>query len=444
MEFRFSWRTAESGPPEFAHTMCDLALTIGGINLVRNEDLWSRTVRDSVLVSAYPLAFWLAASWWRLNREPLPARPPSVDWRMAHELGAANEGFVWPRIRFAPDGESMRVWASPSSAMDAGQSVLYLQGLESPVSIPMDRFRSRAESFIDAVLSRLAALDLPDSDLGGLWQMVREESGDAERAAYRNIEAEMGFDPGTCPESMVREALALAGRMGMAAFSEAAPVFGSDSPSSPVSAIEEISRLPGLEGAPSLVSSNPEVPSPLAPPWRRAVVAANRVRAEIGQNGDPVSTRRLCELLGIRFDELERWRSPVRRPAALGVREAAGRIRFVLRKNHPVAQRFELARFLADYVPREAEDAQWLVSTDLGTARQQYQRAFAAEFLCPIAALREFLRGDYSESAVEDAAEHFQVSQRTVESLLANNGLAVFPWIGNFSEVGMPCLFAFS
>lgn len=47
---------------------------------------------------------------------------------------------------------------------------------------------------------------------------------------------------------------------------------------------------------------------------------------------------------------------------------------------------------------------------------------FAAEFLCPIDTLVDVLKGDYSESAQEEAAEHFKVSEKTVGSLLANHG----------------------
>jgi hypothetical protein len=113
--------------------MSDLALHVGNVNLLKNEDIWSRTIQESVLVSSYPLAMWLASSWWRLNWEPLPARRrgdgPSVDWRMAHELGAANHGFVWPQIIFASDCEVMQVWAVPSGIND-NQSVRYLNELE--------------------------------------------------------------------------------------------------------------------------------------------------------------------------------------------------------------------------------------------------------------------------------------------------------------------------
>ena len=62
-------------------------LKVGDFSLTRNEDVWSQTIRDTVLVSAYPLAAWMVSSWWRLLYEPLPptGTRPSVSWRMAHD-----------------------------------------------------------------------------------------------------------------------------------------------------------------------------------------------------------------------------------------------------------------------------------------------------------------------------------------------------------------------
>jgi hypothetical protein len=48
------------------------------------------------------------------------------------------------------------------------------------------------------------------------------------------------------------------------------------------------------------------------------------------------------------------------------------------------------------------------VSADLATARQKFQRAFAAEFLCPINSLVEYLSEDFSDTALEDAALRFR------------------------------------
>jgi hypothetical protein len=110
----------------------------------------------------------------------------------------------------------------------------------------------------------------------------------------------------------------------------------------------------------------------------------------------------------------------------------------VLHAKHPIAKRFELARFIGDYILTGHTNGEWLTSTDLSTSRQKYQKAFAAEFLCPIAALREFLQEDYSESAIEDAVDHFQVSQMTVDSLLVNNRLIPSPSMLDYANARLP------
>ncbi len=63
----------------------------------------------------------------------------------------------------------------------------------------------------------------------------------------------------------------------------------------------------------------------------------------------------------------------------------------------------------------------WLLETDTHTARQQSQRAFAAEFLCPIASLQSVLQGDLSDARLDDAADYFQVSELIVRRQLVNN-----------------------
>ena len=139
-ELRIStkWMAAASGEPEVRATAALLEMYVDTISLTRNQDLWAETVRDNVFVSAYPLAMWFASSWWRLNHEPLPTQQPSHDWRMVHELGAANHGFVWPRVIFIPDGEAIHVWAGTSMTPD--QSVQYLQALEVPRMITLAGF----------------------------------------------------------------------------------------------------------------------------------------------------------------------------------------------------------------------------------------------------------------------------------------------------------------
>jgi hypothetical protein len=141
--------------PEVRATAALLDMYVDTISLTRNQDLWAETVRDNVFVSAYPLAMWFASSWWRLNHEPLPPQQPGHDWRMVHELGAANHGFVWPRVVFIPDGEAIHVWAGASMTPD--QSVQYLQTLDVPRTIALPGFQQSLERFIHSVLARLDA-----------------------------------------------------------------------------------------------------------------------------------------------------------------------------------------------------------------------------------------------------------------------------------------------
>ncbi|MDM8524393.1 hypothetical protein QUF80_13580 [Desulfococcaceae bacterium HSG8] len=435
-KFTYDWRAAGNDAPEFFHTMADLALHVGNVNLMKNEDIWSKTVRDSVLLSAYPLAMWLASSWWKLNWEPLPAHGvrPSADWRMAHELGAADHGFVWPHIIFASDCEFMQIWAVPLSD-DDNQSVRYLNGLESPAFITLADFQRVAEDFINTVLSRLNALSCQSTDLSNLWQLIKEDNEDQESARYRRLEAEMGYDPDECPEELMNNALALEKKMGVAALSELAPVYGKSAMQTSLTAIEEIADSPGMVGVPAAKPCGASAAQGM--PWQRAISAARSLRQTMSNPHGMINNAKICELMGIRASQFEQW-SPVRRSyVAIAVPESGNQFKLIPRKKHPDAKRFELARLLGDYLLTGHINEQWLASTDLSTSRQKYQRAFAAEFLCPTEALREFLQDDYSEDAIEDAAQHFQVSQATIVFLLVNNRL-----ISYYTDTRLPYHFS--
>jgi len=411
------WQTVEDPDPVLRESTGWLEIRVGGTALTRNEDVWSRTVRDSVLVSGWPLAMWLAHYWWRLNYEPLPYNNqlPAPDWRMAHELGAADHGYVWPRILFASDGEVVQVWAE--SLPMPGQSVQYLAGLDGPQSVPLTAFQSAIEGFVDSVLDRLAAVGQENSDLAGLWSKVARERADLETARRRQLEAQLGFDPGQCPGDLLAALLDLIATTGHAAMVELAPAYGPqrDMPTK----ITALRWAQGIEIAPQ-VEPFQAYDSPL--PWQQGVAAARNVRDRMGDRHGPVRDEVLDDLLGIaqrtRLDEV----TDRLRPVSVMRPDGKGRFIFLPRKRHPTSHRFELARILGDWVTVPQGGDEWRVSSDVVTARQKRQRAFAAEFLCPIDALVQFLDGDYSDDAIEAASQHFAVSEWTIRSLLANNG----------------------
>jgi hypothetical protein len=416
-------------------------LSAGDISLTRNEDTWSQTIRDTVLVSAYPLAAWIASSWWRLLYEPLPptGTRPSVGWRMAHELTAANQGFIWPRVVLASDTELIQIWSTTSNAVD-NQSVRYINHLDRPFSVNLFEFEQTAKTFVESVIYRLNATGIVDTPLASLWQEVQEELSETCSSQYRRCEAELGFDPDDCPETLVEDALSLANRIGRKTFSEVAPAYNKDvSEAKPLSAIiNELSEESGLEGKPE-VSINHSIAQEISKvPWQRANEVASYLRDVINIGENPVTDDKLYDLLGLQKSKYEAWNPPIRQQISIAVPIKETGFKFHPRKRHPIAKRFELARFIGDYLFYGNNGSSWLASTDLRTSRQKYQRAFAAEFLCPLSSLQAYLESDYSESAIEDAAEHFSVSSQTVESILENNGLISSPPSVSYLETSLP------
>lgn len=423
------WMATASGEPEVAATAALLDIYVNDTCLTRNQDIWAQTVRDNVFVSAYPLAMWFASSWWRLNHEPLPPQQPGHDWRMAHELGAANHGFVWPRVIFIPDGEAIHVWAGASITQN--QSVQYVQALEVPKPVSQTGFQQSIERFMHSVLARLNAKELAESNLAHLWAIVQEDLADPEAVRRRKLEAELGFDPEECPEQALNAALEWESQLGDAALSELAPAISASGASPDLAFIAQLASADGVVGTPE-ISCDSIVHLDQGMPWERATHDARALRQKIGNVSGPILNGGLYDLLGLSSEVVAHWSAPQgRSPAAVAIPMGDRQLKFIPRRHSLGGQRFELARFLAEYMRPSTREPRWLASTDLGTFRQKYQRAFAAEFLCPIDALTSFLGGDFSSYAMEEAAEKFIVSEQTVTSLLLNNGYIPHPWAGS-------------
>ena len=414
------WQQAQDPDLLTQETSAYMRVNVDGICLTRCEDVWSHTVREDTLVSAYPLALWLATSWWRLNHEPLPDSPGTV-WRQTHELAGAGNGYVWPSILFAPDGEYVNIWASPLQV--AGQSVSYLAWLNHPAIIPVSQFQNEAQKVIEEVLGRLSALGHAENDLKTVWNLVRSERRDSALSRRRILEARLGFDPEECPPAVLDQMFGLQIQTGEEALFELAPVLGHSPQKVPENlvALTEARGLRGQFKLPALGNAS-NVSAPSAIPWQRGNEAARLLREGLSNTAEPLSDKGLFELVGLTANAIEGF--GYKRNLTTIVRPSdGGSCDFVLRKPHPLARRFELARLIGDHIMarQPPSGSRWLVSADTATAIQKRQRAFAAEFLCPFDALKEYLDGDFSESTQEAAACHFQVSEKTVESILANH-----------------------
>ena len=425
LTLNFDWLPSVNNAPEIQQTMGMFGLQAGEVNLTENQDIWSQKICPTVLVSAYPLASWMASSWWRLLFEPLPARgKPSVDWRMAHELTASNQGFIWPRVIFASDTKSMQIWATSSDPANK-QSVRYINGLDRQVLENFFEFDQMAAAFIESVISRLNQTGVPGTSLAHLWEEVQAERSDPYSTMYRRREAELGFDPDECPEEIVEEALALAQQMGDETLSELAPTCGKESSETkPFITLKKLLESSGLKGKPVDLSDLLVNQEAMKAPWQQAKEGASFVRKKIDNEEKPLTNKILCDLLGLQESEYDAWQPPERQSISVAVpSEKNGFYYHPRTKRHPLAKRFEFARLIGDYLLYGKQGKSWLASTDIKTSRQKYQRAFAAEFLCPLDNLQDHLNNDYSESAIEGASEHFEVSEQTIENILINNRL---------------------
>jgi len=417
------WLPPFQGTPEIERTSATIQIHFGGENATRSIDVWSASVQDGVRVSAYPLAMWLASSWWRIRWEPLPSRlrlmadeAADINWRMSHDLPAAGYGFIWPQLRFASDGESIRVISRQSPAL-SDEPVRYLSDFD--ISVPARDFETAIDGFIDLVLRRLDTLG--ETDLHLLWREVLKERADADQTAIRRIEARLSYDPDEAPPDLIRRLLKLATDIGLDAANEIAPLCAGSNPSETLQGVVSLADRPGIS-ARVAISAAISVPNGTMLPWQRARLLAASVRKSLGLGDGPLSDAQISDLLQISPEALTKKPSD-HASFGLAIRVRDDRdLKLIFHKRNRPARRFEAARFIADSLSAEASD-QWLPITDAATARQKLQRAFAAEFLCPIDSLRTYLGAEFLPEAFEDAAEHFGISEMAIKSHLANHHL---------------------
>lgn len=416
-----SWDSAEHDIPEVCQSAGSLKISANSYSLTRNEDDWSKTVKNTTRVSAYPLAMWLAASWWRLRWEPLPSGIVSSSWRMAHELSASGYGFLWPKIAFACDGESMQIWSAPSRP-ESKHPVRYLADRQE--SIPIQEFETAVSSFIEFVLNRFDELGLGNSDLKSLWAEACEEQSDKTLSDYRRIEAILGYDPDEVDSVVVEEFLCLVDKIGVNALGEIASACSSPDPIHELDKIKRAADLQGLSGRFDLpVIKRKTRPVEIHRPWLRGHELARSLRVEMGDASKPISDDALSSLIGLNaekaFDSAAQQDDRLR--MGIGIRDNNS-VKLVLRRNNRPGRRFELSRLICDHLLSDPSDC-WLPTTDTKMIRQKWQRSFAAEFLCPIDALTERLDNDFTDGSIEEAAEYFSVSEKTVTSQLVNHNL---------------------
>lgn len=82
------------------------------------------------------------------------------------------------------------------------------------VLVPILDFEGKLDSFVEAVIGRLADLRAGAAGLADLWSEVRRERIDPELSAWRKLEAILGYDPGDAPDHIIEALQNVASELG--------------------------------------------------------------------------------------------------------------------------------------------------------------------------------------------------------------------------------------
>jgi hypothetical protein len=341
---------------------------------------------------------------------------------MSHEVPAAGHGFLWPRLTFLSDGDAILAECRPTPP-ESEEMVRYLEHFDASVSATA--FEIGVDLFMGQVIGRLGARK-DGKQLETLWREVQRERNDPGLAAHRRMEALMGFDPDEAPPGLLDRLRTREAEAGSEALAEIAAGCWGPGASGLIDAAFELAEGPRVPGRMWTAAQDVPILSE-GQPHERGATLARQVRHHLKLSPEQaMPNNTLAGLLGMTETGLHGSLSSVSNDQRAGLSLAiasdrSSEVGFIFRRRHPHGRRFEAARLVADLLVRPNEA--WHPATDAFSARQKLQRAFGAELLAPIQGLQAFLGGDFSVGAVQDAADHFEVSEQTVGSQLANNRL---------------------
>lgn len=424
MQIELDWlHPFEEDSPE-GLTYAALTIRVGDCIVTEVEDSISQTLRDDILVSVYPLARFMVENWWRLRWEPPTARMDAA-WRLRHCLSATGDGYSWPNLQFASDGEAIHIHLNPGSDSRTAP-VRYVNSLSEWISA--EEFERAIDGLLEAVSGRLDAVRQSDTELAGSITDLRAERNDPEVARWRRLEAIAGYDADEAPEAFIRDLLAESRSIGWQSLQELTAASRERTLQDLARIRQEltergtrfqIAELPRLQD-----TVTPKVADETSPPWSRAAAAARAARHLFGMNGEVVTNDRLAEVFQVPVQLLATG-EPASAPCSASSHcDNEQYDRLVINKPLSTSRRFAVCRLLGDRLCSDLEATSLSTATDAGTARQKFQRAFAQELLCPFDALMNVLDSDApSDDDIDAAADHFQVSPLLVRTTLVNRHL---------------------
>lgn len=418
------WLGRQTGSQLERNFYADIGLAVDDNWLTLLEDREAKTVNHHLRGCAHHLATWFAVNWWRLRWEPEPGDwINDTDWRIAHSVAAAGGGYIWPNVIFASNGESLAVTSHTRSVPAPFEPVRYLNAIATHITAA--EFERKVDAFLAGVLSRMDSLGIHDDNLPALWSEVVMERRDPGCSRRRKLEALCGYDPDEAPEEMLAALIEDKFRFGESALEEVA----AEGRHSSAKMLEPILDLARSQAKPARGGFRGTLPDlnvkrrhdAKVPPWKQAAKLAHLARSKWGLTPtQPIANKALADLLGTKETIFtNRTPSPTSLPIALRT-NTNGSVDLYFNSKWSTSRRFSASRLIGDHL-HCARDERLLPATKASTARQQFQRAFAQEFLCPFDALVDKIQTDQpDEDDIETAADHFGVSPLMVQTTLVN------------------------
>ena len=429
VSFETEWvNTAALSGPELSATWASLRIRVDDAVITRVVDR-ADTVRSHVYVPLYPLAESLVTNWWFLLHEienPVKADDPA--FRRRHALVSARDGYAFPNLQVMPSGGRMHL-AWMADRLQWSQIEFLNEG---QAWIDRDEFRNCCSDLVGRVVQRLASLGVEGTFLHEEWASI--QAADHDEAMFCETAAGLGWDPYALDDAERASVIRLEEALNQDWFEEAVAVLDAERLDAHVAAIAAV-----LEAGKSTSLSLDRLRSIGPPagtgaewlagkPWDAGYALACRVRQELALDGAPLSTTaELARALG----EDPRSLGAVTRPRNFGAADLVngvvtqdenGRPAFAVRSGHDNARRFQFCRGLAEVLASPNSDA---LLTQARSDRQQWSRAFAAEFLAPSAALRRRVsRSTLDEDGVDELAAEFGVSSMLIAHQVQNHGIA--------------------
>ena len=408
-------------------SLCLLQIIVNDRPLTKVKDT-QQEVHEGPCVSAYALAEWLIWNWWRLRWEPSPKNNSNPYWRQAHETTSIGGGWVWPRIVFDSDGQSVAVKSYGSEAT-ATEPLSYLND-DSESLISASDFEECIDLFISNVTSQLGRLASRKNSIRDMRHELAEERENTELSSFRRIEALLGNNPDEGDESIINRLQEDHKVIGRQSVDELASAMSEQHTQNwdvlCTELLNDIALREGLDVSEddSPMSDNSMTmmksdPSGVLDAWIVGKEAAIVMRQSERIVEGPLSNRVLTDLCSLPQDALAK---PSKSDAPFSYMWSYGQTKkIVFNEMGSTNKRISSARLLGDKQLVSERIGALRPVTDTNTFRQKIQRSFATELLCPSDALTDRIGTDYSAESIENTAKYFDVTPDVISTSLKNN-----------------------